>query len=47
MTLSIQEMQQLLQFLIRTQLSGNESIAHANLVVKLQTAISEVTDTTK
>ena len=43
MSFDIQELQQLLQFLIRVQLTGNESMAHANLVGKLQEAIMRAT----
>jgi hypothetical protein len=39
----LKELQQLSYFLTRAQLSGNESVAHATLLIKLQRLIERET----
>ncbi len=40
-----QELQQLAYFLNKAPLTGNESLAHAQLLIKIQTAIQKNQDT--
>jgi hypothetical protein len=41
----LKELQQLSYFLTRAQLTGNESVAHATLLIKLQRLIERETPT--
>ncbi len=43
----LKELQQLSYFLTRTQLSGNESVAHATLLIKIQREIEKATPADK
>lgn len=44
---NLQELQQLSYFLTKAQLTGQESIAHANLLIKLQQLIKRETPDTQ